>query len=223
MSQGSWDPIWERVFSSQEWGKYPGEDLIRFIARNFYSKDRKNIRILEIGSGPGANIWYMSREGFNVFGIDGSQTAIDNAMKRLKSDGLNATLTVGDIISLPYEDGFFDCVVDMECLYCNNFEKSSLILKEIHRVLKDHGLFYSRTFTDEMHVGPSSPVSLGEYDTVLEGPLAGKGFVRLASKESLYKLYRNYFNITSLDKSDYTLNNGLMKISEWFISCQKIS
>jgi len=33
----AWDPIWERVFSSQAWGKYPGEDLIRFVARNFYA------------------------------------------------------------------------------------------------------------------------------------------------------------------------------------------
>lgn len=42
-SNGSWDSVWEKIFQEQEWGKYPGESLIQFIARNFYKMDRKNI------------------------------------------------------------------------------------------------------------------------------------------------------------------------------------
>lgn len=63
--------IWDMVFSNQEWGKYPSEDLIRFIARNFYKvENRKNVKILELGCGPGANIWYLAREGFSFCGVD---------------------------------------------------------------------------------------------------------------------------------------------------------
>ena len=83
----SWDRTWEKVFKENEWGKYPDENFIRFLARNFYKKDRKNIRILEIGCGPGANIWYMAREGFDVYGIDGSSIAIERARTRLKTEG----------------------------------------------------------------------------------------------------------------------------------------
>ena len=34
-------------------GKYPSEDLIRFISKNYYNSkvNRENIKILEIGSG----------------------------------------------------------------------------------------------------------------------------------------------------------------------------
>jgi hypothetical protein len=50
--------IWENIFSSNEWGKYPPISLVKFIAKNFYKvSDRKLVRILEIGSGPGANLW----------------------------------------------------------------------------------------------------------------------------------------------------------------------
>lgn len=35
----SWDPIWEKVFKDNEWGKYPGENLIQFVARNFYKRE----------------------------------------------------------------------------------------------------------------------------------------------------------------------------------------
>lgn len=80
----AWDPLWERVFSSQSWGNYPGEDFIRFVANNFYQNlNRGQVRILEVGCGPGANLWFMAREGFSVYGVDGSQTAIALAKSRL--------------------------------------------------------------------------------------------------------------------------------------------
>ena len=63
-----WYPVW-KVFVGQTWGKYPGEDLIRFIARNFYSRQiRRDTRILEVGCGPGANLWFLAREGFSFAG-----------------------------------------------------------------------------------------------------------------------------------------------------------
>ncbi|MEI9897627.1 MAG: hypothetical protein WDN28_28155 [Chthoniobacter sp.] len=51
----SWDPVWERLFREQEWGKYPPEHVIRFVARNFYkAPDRKQVRLLDLGGGTGA-------------------------------------------------------------------------------------------------------------------------------------------------------------------------
>ena len=43
----SFDNEWEKIHASQEWGKYPSENVIRFIARNYYSKDRLKTRILD--------------------------------------------------------------------------------------------------------------------------------------------------------------------------------
>ena len=54
-----WDKGWDKLFSNNEWGKYPGEELIRFIARNYYGvSDRSKVNILEVGCGVGANLWY---------------------------------------------------------------------------------------------------------------------------------------------------------------------
>ncbi len=67
LDEATWDPVWEEIFRRKEWGKYPPEHVIRFVARNFYRvADRASIRLLEIGCGPGANIWFMTREGFTV-------------------------------------------------------------------------------------------------------------------------------------------------------------
>jgi ubiquinone/menaquinone biosynthesis C-methylase UbiE len=221
--KNSWDPIWEEVFTSQEWGKYPGESLIQFVARNFYKLDRKKIKLLEVGCGTGANIWYMSRENFDVYGIDGSKSAIEIATKRIADERLTATLKVGDIVNLPYQENHFDAVIDNECLYANDTANSNLILSEIYRVLKPGAMFYSRTFSNDMYVGENlrSKVRF-EFKDISDGPLAGKGFVRLIDRVGINELYGKYFQIKSIDKLEYTRNNGSTTISEWVIISQKI-
>ncbi len=213
-----WDNVWEKVFSEQEWGKYPAESLIRFIARNFYKKDRKNVKILEIGCGPGANIWYLSREGFDTYGIEGSQTAVERAKIRLKSDNLNADIIKGDILKLPYKDNHFDAVIDVECIYSNSLHDSEIILREVQRVLKNGGLFYSRTFSNNMYIGKSrDDIGEMEYSNISDGPFEGKGFARLMDKAAIDNLYGAIFEVLSVDKLEETQNNGARIISEWVI------
>src|SRR5207253_2900607 len=97
-SNRSWDPAWEAVFQSQEWGKYPPEYVIRWAARHFYkAPDRKAVRILDLGSGPGACAWYLSREGFSVEAIDGSATAIAKLQARLVEPGGFVEITDGPL------------------------------------------------------------------------------------------------------------------------------
>lgn len=218
----SWDHIWEKVFNSQEWGKYPSESLIRFVAKNFYQKDRAKIKILEVGCGPGANIWYLAREGFDAYGIDGSQSAILQSTKRLEKEGLRAHLSVGDIVQLPYSSDFFDAVIDQECVYCNSKKDSEKILQGVKKVLKPNGLFYSRTFASEMYVGQkNNKAGDFEFTDISDGPFAGKGFVRLIDRKGIDRLYGEYFSIESVDWHEYTSNNGVNKIFEWIIVSQK--
>ena len=47
----SFSTEWENIYKSQEWGKYPPESIVRFIARNYYKEIRENIKILDFGCG----------------------------------------------------------------------------------------------------------------------------------------------------------------------------
>ena len=218
----SWDPVWEDVFKANEWGKYPDESFIRFTARNFYKRERAKTKLLEVGCGPGANVWYMAREGFDVSGIDGSATAIAKAQGRLKGEGLAADMRVGDITCLPWGGGTFDGVGDNECLAHNSAAALDNILSEIKRVLKDGGLLYSRTFSDAVYKGKTfKEVAPLQYRDSSDGPFAGRGFFRLSDAASIRAHYGRFFHIVALDKIEYTLNNGAMTISEWVITCQK--
>src|SRR3989338_2282999 len=141
-----WDSVWERIFSDREWGCYPEIPVVRFIANNFYNlthKNRSKIKILDLGCGIGAHTWYLAREGFRVYGIDGSKTAIKFAKKRLAQEGLRAELMVGDIVCLPYGDNFFDAVIDSAAIQHNHLQGIKKIIKEAYRVLKPNGKLFS--------------------------------------------------------------------------------
>jgi len=220
-----WDNGWDNLFNRVEWGKYPGEELIRFIARKFYSvPDRQSVRLLEVGCGTGANIWFLAREGFRVDGLDGSQVALNLAASRLAKEGLNADLSIGDATCLPYEDNVFDAVIDVECIYANSLADSRKIIDECHRVLKPGGWFYSKTFATGMTGEETSEPLQGESHTYLRMPDAplhsDYGIIRLTSREEITMLYGPLEDL-EVDYIERSQNNQKTKIKEWIISGRK--
>lgn len=219
----AWDLIWEEVFQTQEWGKYPSEDLIRFIARNYYAKsNRKEVKILEVGCGTGANLWYIAREGFTVYGIDGSETAVKRAQNRLNTEvpEWSGELVVGDIVTLPFEACTFDAVIDNEAVYANSFENSMKIYDEVYRVLKKDGKLFSRTFANNSW-GDNTGENVG-YNAWIPtvGPLNNKGFSRFSSIEDIRNLLAK-FEIDELEKLERTYMNLEKKVIEWLVVAVK--
>lgn len=215
---------WDSIFSTQEWGKYPGESLIRFIARRFYkAPDRSRIKILEIGCGPGANIWYLAREGFHVYGIDFSAVAIERAKLRLGQEcpGWKGELIEGDISFLPFDDNYFDAVIDIEAVYCNSYEKSKQIYTEASRVLKKNGFLFSITFANNSQ-GDKTGVEVSHNTWIAsEGVLAGKGSARFTEKSEIADLLMP-LSVIDIELMTRSVNNFKDEIREWAIIAQKL-
>jgi SAM-dependent methyltransferase len=220
-----WDKGWERIFSENEYGKYPSEELIRFVAINYYKvPNRNDIKILEIGSGTGPNLWYLAREGFMVVGVEGSLSGVEKTKERLKKESLTAEVFVGDVMNLTFEDNSFDCVIDMECLCANTFKDSLIILDEVLRVLKLNGKFISRTFmTGSEGYGKGLKLE-GEENTYTDSfqgtETKGCGIIRFTSEEEILELY-NKFNIEKIDYRILTKDNQQINVKEWLIVCSK--
>jgi ubiquinone/menaquinone biosynthesis C-methylase UbiE len=127
-------------FSAQR--LYPNEELLRFFGRNFFNiplKDRKGVRVLEVGCGSCSNLWMIAHEGFEAFGIDLSRRSIELGREMLNHWSVTAQLTVGSMTELPYEDGSFGVLCDIfssNCLPIADFKK---FLIEAHRVMQDGG------------------------------------------------------------------------------------
>lgn len=220
----SWDSVWEKVFQEQEWGKYPPEELIRFIAWNFYGvKDRKSVRLLDVGCGTGACTWYLAREGFSVDGIDGSKTAIYRATKRFAEEGLKAEFVVGDLIKLPYPDEFFDAVIDVAAIECNTIENVKAIFAQINRVLRPGGEFFSMAIkTGSYGYGEGDEIERNTFTNVKIGPFKGKGIIHFfTEREIRHLLSLNQFKNVEIEWSARTVNNQKNKIIHWIVMAQK--
>ncbi len=218
----SFDPVWEDVFKEQEWGKYPSEHVVRFVARQFYrASDRKKVCLLDLGSGPGACTWFMAREGFDVAAIDGSRTAIDRLSERLRSENLTCDARVGDFVALPWGDASFDGVIENGALCCNAFSQCKRVVAEVLRVLKPGGTFLSTMFTDRSWgYGLGTNVEPGGFREVSEGPFAGKGFILFVGRPQVDDLFSG-FSQKTIDTVAWSVGGMTHQLELWNVVARK--
>jgi len=106
--------------------------------------DIQGLSVLEVGSGRGGGASFIKRYGnaARVTGVDLSANAVEFSRAMHQVDGLE--FRIGDADHLPFDDGSFDAVVNVESSHCYpSFEK---FLSEVRRVLRPSGHFLYADF-----------------------------------------------------------------------------
>lgn len=202
----AFDTTWEEIHREVEWGKYPSEHVIRFVARNFYKeKNRNAIKILDFGCGGGAHTWYMAREGFDVYAFDGSHSAVSKVKERLVRENLSANLQVMDGIELNYKNDFFDSVIDNVSIYCTTIENIKKMYSEVYRVLKVDGHLLTTAFlTKTTGYGTGLEIEHNTYKNIEIGNLAGRGVTHFYVKNELENILTEIgFKIVCSEHMEY--------------------
>lgn len=218
----SFDNTWEEIHKSQEWGKYPSEDIIRFVARNYYNKERKNIKILDFGCGAGANTWYLAREGFDTYAFDGSVSAVKKAKAYLAKENLEAHFEVADALDISYENNFFDCIIDSAVVYANTIKNITDMYKKIYDLLVPAGkLFATGLFTpNTAGYGTGILLEKNTFKDLTEGALAGRGTVHFFEKEEILELLDSIgFHNINIDVTKRTDRGKIVEY--WIVSAEK--
>ncbi len=219
-----YNEVWEGIFSSRAWGRYPAEDAVRFVARELQSvPDRSRVKALELGCGPGANLWLLANEGVRFDAIDGSASAVGQAIARLDQEqaGWQGRVVVGDFCRLPDDFRGYDFVLDSEALYCNDFDESARLIRDIYDRLLPGGAFWSRTFAPGVW-GVETGKRIGRnYWLADAGPLEGKGPARITALEEIPELYGDGWE--SIRVGEITRHDGdpQQTIREWIIVARK--
>ena len=218
---------WEEKFSSRAWGRYPPEDLVRFVGRHFPADSRKQMKALELGCGPGANLWFLHREGFSVAGIDSSSTAIAIAGERLFSEnqGINDTtpdLRAGNFAALEWKDASFDLAVDIFAIYANTLTVMDSAISEIYRVLKPGAFFYSKLWGRETEgFGKGDKLEEATYKDIPTGPCADMGVAHFFNASEIESVFSRFETIT-IDRVQRSDNEkGLPMIEEFHCQFRK--
>ena len=191
----TFDPTWESLYSKGfHLNRYPFDSVVSFIY-NYKPDDvsYEETKILEVGCGAANNLWFAAREGFNVSGVDASESAIRYARNRFKNDKLQGSLEKGDFTCLPFENNTFHLVIDRCATTHTSGEGLKKALSEVQRVLKPDGYFLFVAFADT-----HSSASSGQYDeisntvdNVTHGSLVGVGQINFLSLSDIRKLIKN--------------------------------
>eukprot|EP01047_Picozoa_sp_COSAG01_P015189 COSAG01_NODE_755_length_13819_cov_130.671939_13_plen_202_part_00 len=133
---------WEKVYSEKgdsHKNKYPSEDLVSFVLGKYKNvKKRNSIRVLDLGCGWGNNTRFFHEEGFDVYAIDFSKSAIAN-VKKIIGD---KAICVDGLQLNDYENNFFDLIVDRSSLQHNESDVIQKIYERVKRKLKLGGIFF---------------------------------------------------------------------------------
>lgn len=122
--------------------------LLDQILKGRFTPDMK---ILDAGCGEGRNAVYFINSGFQVFGIDANETAIQYiryVSKTLKPEYDAHRFQVGKLEEIPFHTSAFDAVICSAVLHFAGDERNFWeMMDEMLRVLKPGGILWFRMTT----------------------------------------------------------------------------
>lgn len=108
---------------------------------------KKGDKILDIGCGKGFQLKELQNliPGIEVFGLDISQYAIDNAHPDIKDN-----IKLGCASELPYDDNEFDYVFSLNTLHNLKIDKLFAAINEVNRVSKNNKYICVESYRNEL-------------------------------------------------------------------------
>lgn len=130
----AWGPSAEELFYDQFEQKRVINKLLLNILKNKLAQEAK---VLDVGCGAGAFLFYIKNKFHNIFGVDASRRQVSHA----QSLGLNVIEGYAEFVDT-YFDSQFDAIIMSDVL--EHLEDPSLVLSKSYSLLGDNGLLLLR-------------------------------------------------------------------------------
>jgi len=220
------DPVWEKKYAAGHAERYPWDSVVSFVHRNApRGLPRGEVKIVEVGCGTASNLWFAAREGFQVWGVDGSASAIAAARQRFKDDGLDGTLDVSDFTRLPHPDAQFHLAIDRAAITCVGLAAAARVAGELRRVLRPGGRFFFNPYSDRhssFRSGQAGPdgLRLG----ITEGSLVGVGQICFYGRAQVEALFASGWRVLSMEHMALEEMAGTTRgvHAEWRVIAEKL-
>jgi len=205
---------WNHILKRKD---YAPEEPSRLVVNLIPALEKKGAkRILDLGCGAGRNTLYLAEKGFEVHGIDVSETALKTTKKRLEKRKLKAELVKGDMKALPYSNSCFDAIICINAIYHQRRMQIEKTISEIFRTLRKGGVFLAN-----FHSKRSSRYGKGikvEEDTFMDEFGPEKGILHhYVDKEELRKLFKDFEKVNlkiEEEKVDNYLRSRIIAVVE---------
>lgn len=235
LPEQAFDPVWNKKYAEGFIQNAPWDAVVKALFRKSpQNVPRENIRILEVACGTCSNLRFAARMGFNVVGLDASHHAVSLAKGLFQKENLQGQVHQGSFTELPYADKCFDMVIDRCGISHTGFGVAAMALAEIHRVLKDKGVFFWIPFSDRHSSAASGQagdpaegqrVYGGLRKNISEGDIVGNGQACFYGPADVQRLlsaqtwaleemvHSEYYNILNAYRSVY---------AEWHVTARKV-
>jgi len=151
---GKWSSFYANA--DEKMLRFPNEPLVRMIKGNYIPdvvKEYDGKKVLDIGFGHGNNLFFLSQQGFELYGIEVQEEICSLVSDRLERQSISSDLRRGTNRNIPFDDNMFDALVSWDVLhYEANEENICMALQEYHRVLKTGGRLYLSTIANKSSV-----------------------------------------------------------------------
>lgn len=197
---------------------YPNENIVRLTKWFFGAKygDKEKGKCLDYGCGSSENMQHLIRSGFDVWGTEIVEDAVNLCRRKLNSNEdfknhYNVLLIKPEDKVLPFNDEFFDCVLCNQVIYfLGDIKKIDNLLKEFHRVCKSGGKLiitlasrYNDIYTNGSRIGEDI-FKWHDLDVYI-----------FKNKKEIRKLFKKYFIINEIGYFDNNYNS--MRGHHWVL------
>ena len=180
----------------------PSLDFFDFV--KWLKKEKISGKVLDIGCGGGRHTIVLAKEGFEVYGIDFSKSAVkvaqNNARKASVSD--KTFFKVGDALNLPYTDDFFNVINDDGCLHHISKDDWKKYLQNVTKVLKKDGILRVKVFSKNCNFYEVNKPKNSDDHWIL---VPSKDYTYFFDKNEISGLFENDFDMIKIEEKYHSV------------------
>lgn len=154
----------------------------------------KPCRAIELGCGAGNYVIYLAQNGFDVTGVDVSESAIEMAKRSALEKGVECSFVTADVRGdIPEVQDKFDFAYDWEVMHHIYPEDREAYINNVYKLLNPEGVYLSVCFSEENpQFGGEGKYRKTPLDTVLY----------FSSENEMKTLFKPHFEIEELKTVD---------------------
>jgi len=213
---------WNEYYKNFTGVEYPHEQLIiyvNYLKRRVDYSDKP--KVLEIGFGSIADMRFLDRMKYEVYGLEVSQTAVEKGLLACDKFKVKLNLQHWTPPGLPYKNSFFDLFCSSNSIHFNLDQDA--ILFEMQRVLKEGGHLYTtylapgHKFIDRSRYIGDDLIQFTDDHYVLKMRKMVMRYYDQSSK--LEKLYSKYFKEVRVTRLEYNILDA--PNAYWVVTAKK--
>lgn len=162
---------WEKRYRREGkiWGENPSVS-VNVALKYFLKKDVR--RVLVPGSGYGRNAEALAKAGFEVSGIEISDTAYRTAVNSNNEKEFGIDYTLGDVVQMPYEAEQFEGVYCFNLLHLFKRKERTKFTDNLYRILKPDGIVVLTVFSErERSFGKGKEIEFNTFESKKDRPV----------------------------------------------------